>query len=65
MGLFFLRHVLFAFPVQQTIVHVGGVALPQPLDIALCFVVTLGRAAMSWDLVEHPALQLKSGVHVR
>ena len=56
---------MFAFPVQQTIVHFGGAALPLPVDIALCFVVTLGCAALSWHLVEYPALQLKSGAHVR
>lgn len=56
---------LFAFPVQQTIVHFGGAALALPLDIALCFAVTLCCAAISWHLVEHPALQLKSGAHVR
>ena len=55
---------LFAFPVQQTIVHFGGAALAQPLDIAICFAVTLCCAAISWHLVEHPALQLKSGAHV-
>lgn len=56
---------LFAFPVQQTIVHFGGAALPLPVDIAICFVVTLCCAAVSWHFVEYPALQLKSGAHVR
>jgi peptidoglycan/LPS O-acetylase OafA/YrhL len=56
---------LFAFPVQQTIVHFGGAVLSLPLNIAICFVVTLCCAAISWHLVEHPALQLKSGAHVR
>ncbi|MEP7084156.1 MAG: hypothetical protein ABI854_05415, partial [Betaproteobacteria bacterium] len=56
---------LFAFPVQQTIVHFGGAALPLPADIALCFAITLCCAVISWRLVEEPALQLKSGVHIR
>jgi peptidoglycan/LPS O-acetylase OafA/YrhL len=56
---------MFAFPVQQSIVHFGGAALWLPLDIAICFAVTLCCAAISWHLVEYPALQLKSGAHVR
>lgn len=56
---------MFAFPIQQTIVHFGGAALSQPLNVAICFALTLCCAAVSWHLVEYPALQLKSGAHVR
>jgi len=51
---------LFAFPVQQTVVHLAGPALSHLLDIAICFSVTLCLAALSWHLVEQPALELKS-----
>ncbi len=56
---------LFAFPVQQTVVHFAGASLPLPWNIALCFAVTLLCAALSWHLVERPALALKAGAHVR
>jgi peptidoglycan/LPS O-acetylase OafA/YrhL len=55
---------LFAFPVQQAIVHYAGPALPLPLDIAMCFAVTLLFAIASWHLVERPALALKSTAHL-
>jgi peptidoglycan/LPS O-acetylase OafA/YrhL len=56
---------LFAFPVQQTIVHFAGPGLSQPLNIAICFGVTLCLAALSWHLVERPALELKSSPRPR
>jgi peptidoglycan/LPS O-acetylase OafA/YrhL len=39
--------------------------LKDPFDIAICFGFSLCCAAISWHLVEHPVLQLKSGAHVR
>ncbi len=56
---------LFAFPVQQTLVHFGAATWPLAANTALCFVVTLGLAGLSWHWVEQPALALKSGAHVR
>jgi peptidoglycan/LPS O-acetylase OafA/YrhL len=56
---------LFAFPVQQTVVHFAGSSLPLAADIAICFGATLCLAALSWHLVERPALALKSGAHLR
>jgi len=53
---------LYAFPVQQTIVHVAGPSLPLVANIALCFAITLALAALSWHFVERPALALKSMV---
>lgn len=50
---------LYAFPVQQTVVHLGGASLAQALDIALVAALTLPLAALSWHLVERPALRLK------
>jgi peptidoglycan/LPS O-acetylase OafA/YrhL len=54
---------LFAFPVQQTVVHFYGARLPLPSNIALCFGITLVFAVLSWHLVERPALALKRGPH--
>lgn len=51
---------LFAFPVQQMIVHFSGATLLHSIDIIVCFVITLCCAVISWHLVEHPALQLKT-----
>ncbi|MEO8158532.1 MAG: acyltransferase [Betaproteobacteria bacterium] len=56
---------LFAFPVQQTMVHYGGAALPLPANIMICFLITLFCAAISWHWIEQPWLQMKSGAHVR
>ena len=55
---------LFAFPVQQTIVHFAGPDLPHLTDILLCFGVTLVLAALSWHFVEEPTLALKGSGHV-
>jgi peptidoglycan/LPS O-acetylase OafA/YrhL len=53
---------LFAFPVQQTIVHFAGPALPLAANVGLSFGITLVLAILSWHLVERPALELKSVV---
>ena len=53
---------LFAFPVQQAIVHFAGPQLPLAANIALCFAITLVLAVLSWHFVERPALDLKSAV---
>jgi peptidoglycan/LPS O-acetylase OafA/YrhL len=50
---------LYAFPVQQVIVSVGGAAWPQPLYIAASFLLCLACAVASWHAVEYPALRLK------
>jgi len=50
---------LWAFPVQQTMVHLGAAAWPLPGYLLACFAVTLGCAAASWHVVEHPALRRK------
>jgi peptidoglycan/LPS O-acetylase OafA/YrhL len=53
---------LFAFPVQQSIVHFAGPNLPLAANVALCFAITLVLAVLSWHFVERPALALKSAV---
>lgn len=51
---------LFAFPVQQLIVHVWGDSLPAPLLVALiAFPITYLLALCSWHGVEKRALRLK------
>ncbi len=52
---------LWAFPVQQTIIHLWG---PQRLfvDLLLVTSITLLLAVISWYLVESPALRLKEWV---
>ncbi len=50
---------VYAFPVQQTIVaHVPGLA---PIELfGVSFAVTLALAALSWHVLERPALALKA-----
>ncbi len=51
---------IYAFPMQQAAVALGAVT---PLaNLGLAFVMTLPFAALSWHLVEKPALRLKPGV---
>jgi peptidoglycan/LPS O-acetylase OafA/YrhL len=50
---------LYAFPVQQTFVSLGGASWPLPPFMAACFAVTLGCAFASWHVVESPALRRK------
>jgi peptidoglycan/LPS O-acetylase OafA/YrhL len=54
---------LFAFPVQQVIVHVWGDSLPAPLLVALiAFPITYLLALCSWHGVEKRALRLKGAL---
>jgi peptidoglycan/LPS O-acetylase OafA/YrhL len=50
---------LWAFPVQQTIIHVAGVTRPLVL-FAIATPIVLVVALASWLLVEKPALRLKN-----
>ena len=49
---------IYAFPVQQTILYVNP-AISVNWFIAVTSVITLAIAALSWHLVERPALSLK------
>ena len=51
---------LYGFPVQQSLI-LGGLASPWPL-FACAIVATLALAALSWHLVERPALEQKSRI---
>ena len=52
---------LFAFPIQQAVIAVhGGVIAPVTLAL-ISAPVTLGFAALSWYLVERPALAIRYG----
>lgn len=51
---------IYAFPVQQTLVWMAGKDFPFAAGLAIAAVTTLACAFLSWHLVEHPALRLKS-----
>jgi peptidoglycan/LPS O-acetylase OafA/YrhL len=54
---------LLAFPVQQTIVHIGGASLPAPgVVVAIALPITYLLALCSWHLVEKRALRLKGAL---
>ena len=48
---------IYAFPVQQMLAAVGLATPSLALFIALTFLATVPLAALSWHLVEHPALR--------
>lgn len=50
---------LFAFPVQQTVIYLFYPAASFWGSMALAFAITLGCAALSWHVVEKPALAFK------
>jgi peptidoglycan/LPS O-acetylase OafA/YrhL len=53
---------LYAFPVQQMVMTIERrqpTWMPFPLYVAICSVITLGLAILSWFLVEKPMLKLK------
>ena len=50
---------LYAFPIQQTVVHLIGGARPM-LSLALSLVFVAAFAAFSWHAVERPLLRFKS-----
>lgn len=61
MGDFSYGTYLFAFPIQQAIVAAYDGAI-EPMTLALLSVpLTLGLAALSWYLVERPALAIRYG----
>jgi peptidoglycan/LPS O-acetylase OafA/YrhL len=51
---------IYAFPVQQLLVICGLAFLAPPLFAIVAAAVTLPLAALSWFLIEKPALSLKS-----
>lgn len=50
---------IYAFPVQQTVLWLGGKNLPFAAGLAIAALVTVLCAFLSWHLVEGPALRLK------
>lgn len=50
---------IYAFPVQQTFFWLGGAQLSFALGSLVVLGITLALAALSWHLVEAPALRLK------
>ncbi|MFD0987473.1 acyltransferase family protein [Methyloligella solikamskensis] len=55
---------ILCWPIQQTIVTLMP-AIAAPALFAISFPITLGVAALSWHLVEHPALQRKEATSRR
>jgi peptidoglycan/LPS O-acetylase OafA/YrhL len=53
---------IYAFPIQQLLVICGLASLAPPLFAIIAAAVTLPLAALSWFLVEKPALSLKSRI---
>jgi peptidoglycan/LPS O-acetylase OafA/YrhL len=56
---------IFSFPIQQILINrLGAPAASSPLGLfAVAFPLTLALAALSWHVVEQPALGLKSRFH--
>ena len=50
---------LYGFPIQQALALAGGARWGLPAFILLSAAGTLACAALSWHLVEHPAMKLK------
>ncbi len=51
---------IYAFPIQQTIVHFWGATMPPYQQILLAFVFVLPLAWLSWHFIEKPSLKYKS-----
>jgi peptidoglycan/LPS O-acetylase OafA/YrhL len=51
---------IYAFPIQQLLIICGLAFLAPPVFAVIATVVTLPLAALSWFLVEKPAMSLKS-----
>lgn len=50
---------IFAFPIQQLIMHWSDGRLPLLPFMALSFITSLAAAVLCWHLIEAPALRLK------
>jgi peptidoglycan/LPS O-acetylase OafA/YrhL len=51
---------IYAFPIQQLLVVCGLAFLAPPVFAIIAAALTLPLAALSWFLIEKPALKLKS-----
>jgi peptidoglycan/LPS O-acetylase OafA/YrhL len=52
---------VFAYPVEQTLVHLAGGRMSVARLVPLALLVTLVLAMISWRLIEAPALARKRG----
>ncbi len=50
---------IFSFPLQQLLVHWFGTQLTLPALVVLSLATSIALAALSWHLIESPALRLK------
>ena len=51
---------IFAFPVQQTLIHLFGGEMVPMINMAMAIPITLVFAAASWHFIEKPSLRLKN-----
>ena len=51
---------IYAYPVQQTVLWIGGASLPFWQGMILSLIITVALAALSWHWIEKPALSLKN-----
>ncbi|KAA9111225.1 acyltransferase family protein [Microbacterium rhizomatis] len=49
---------IYAWPMQQLVVLIGGAALGMPVYILITIVVTFAFAWLSWVLIERPAMRI-------
>jgi len=56
---------IYAFPVQQTVLWIVGKNFPFATGLMIAAAVTVACALLSWHLVEHPALRLKTYLSAR
>jgi peptidoglycan/LPS O-acetylase OafA/YrhL len=55
---------IYGWPVQQTVVHFLGLTRPMT-NFAVAVLIVLALAWLSWNLIEHPALELLDRVAAR
>lgn len=50
---------IFSFPLQQLLMHWFGSQIAFPMFVAVSLIASVALAALSWHLIESPALRLK------
>ncbi len=56
---------IYSFPLQQLLMYWLGPELPLPAFMAISLTASIAVAALSWHLIESPALRLKRYLHSR
>lgn len=55
---------IYAFPIQQSVMLVGGASVSPLINFLVSFALVVPCAFASWHLVEQPALRLKNSHHM-